>query len=167
MNKITNNQKYFKLVDNILEDEKFLLLGNIEHHGINRYEHSLRVSYYSYYVTKTMGLDYKKAARAGLLHDFFFSDENRTFKDKIISTFVHPKEAVKNADTYFGITDLEKDIIASHMFPINLSVPKYAESWVINLVDKTVAIYEFYHKFSYKFIYIMNLYLLFVINCIK
>ena len=39
---------------------------------------------------------------------------------------------------------MQKDIIVSHMFPlIPNKPPKFLESWVVSLVDKFVATYEF------------------------
>ena len=90
-----------------------------------------------------MKLNYKEVARAGLLHDFFLS-ENNTNKDKMKSMFVHSKKSLKNSESLFYLTDREKDIIYTHMFPLNVArVPKYMESWIVSLVDKCVAIYEF------------------------
>ena len=94
---VENDLRYRKIVKNILDNEEFNKIKNIEHHGITRYDHSLKVSYYSYKIAKTLKLDYRQVARGGLLHDFFLSGEDRTFKDKFLSTFVHPKKAEKNA----------------------------------------------------------------------
>ena len=164
---IENDCRYKKIVNNILQNNDFNKIKNIEHHGISRFDHSLKVSYYSYKLAKFLRLDYKEVARGGLLHDFFFSDEQRKFKDKFLSTFVHPKKAEKNANEIFDITPKEADIIRSHMFPVNLTVPKYAESWIVNIVDKCVGLYEFSKKFSKKFSYSVNFYLIFLINILK
>ena len=66
--------EYNQIVYDILNNEEFKKLKNIEHHGMTRYDHSLRVSYYSYVLAKKIGLDYVLVSRAGLLHDFFFND---------------------------------------------------------------------------------------------
>lgn len=133
----------------------------------SRYEHSLKVSYYSYKVAKTLRLDYKQVARGGLLHDFFLSTDARSLKEKFLSIFVHPKKAEKNAIKYFNITEKEADMIRRHMFPINLTIPKYAESWIVNVVDKIIGLYEFGIKFSKQLHYASNLYLLLLINVLK
>ena len=49
-------------------------MSEITHHGLDRKSHSIRVSYYSYKISKALGLDYKSTARAGLIHDFFFEN---------------------------------------------------------------------------------------------
>lgn len=164
---VKNDLKYIRIVKDILNNNEFNKIKNIEHHGITRFEHSLKVSYYSYKVAKTLRLDYKQVARGGLLHDFFLSDDDRSLKDKFLSTFVHPKKAENNAAKYFNITEKEADMIRGHMFPINLTIPRYAESWVVNIVDKVVGLYEFGMKFSKQFRYASNLYLLFLINVLK
>ena len=53
------------------------------------------------------------------------------------------------------------------MFPINISVPKYLESWVVSGIDKVVAISELSLKYKFKFRYAYNVLLLFVLGFIK
>lgn len=148
MDYILNDEEYISIVKNILENDNFKRIDGLSHHGISRLDHSLRVSYFSYKISKFLHLDKRKVARAGLLHDFFLTNikDNKT---KVASVFKHSKEAVANADNNFIISDIEKNIIASHMFPVMpFILPKYAESWVVNAVDKTVAIYEFAENYS-------------------
>ena len=159
--------QYMSIVNNILDNNEFLKIKKIEHHGISRFDHSLKVSYYSYKIAKAMHLDYEQTAIGGLLHDFFLSPENRTQKDRMKSVFVHPKQAVAMAKSQFELTKKEEDMIRSHMFPINLSVPKYAESWIVSMVDKCVAANEFAIKFRFRLKYAYNLFLLFAISIVK
>ncbi len=159
--------QYMSIVNNILDNDEFVKIKTIEHHGISRYDHSLKVSYYSYKIAKVLHLDYEQTAVGGLLHDFFLSPENRTQKERLKSVFTHPKQAVAMARTQFELTKKEEDMIRSHMFPINLSVPKYAESWIVSLVDKCVATNEFAIKFRFRLKYAYNLFLLFAISFIK
>lgn len=167
MKKIYSDIYYIELVKDILNNEEFNKIKYIEHHGTTRFDHSYRVSYYSYKIAKKLGLDYKEVARAGLLHDFFLSDIERTTKDRVLSTFTHSKYAVINAQKYFKLSDMEIDIIKSHMFPLYISIPKYAESWIVSMVDKVIGSYEFILQFRYKFSYLLNIYMLFFINIIK
>ena len=159
--------QYMSIVNNILDNDEFVKIKTIEHHGISRYDHSLKVSYYSYKIAKVLHLDYEQTAVGGLLHDFFLSPENRTQKERLKSVFTHPKQAVAMARTQFELTKKEEDMIRSHMFPINLSVPKYAESWIVSLVDKCVATNEFAIKFRFRLKYAYNLFLLFAISIMK
>ena len=155
------------IVNNILDNDEFVKIRQIEHHVISRYDHSLKVSYYSYKIAKALHLDYEQTAIGGLLHDFFLSPEDRTQKDRLVSVFTHPKQAVEMAKSQFDLTTKEIDMIRSHMFPINLSVPKYAESWIVSMVDKCVATNEFAIKFRFRLKYAYNLFLLFAISFIK
>lgn len=159
--------EYLELVKNILDNQEFNQLKEIEHHGTTRFSHSLRVSYFSYQITKLLHLNYQEVARAGLLHDFFLSNQNRTLKERFLSTFIHPKYAVLNSCKYFNLTEKEKNIIESHMFPLYISLPKYAESWIVSYVDKVVGTYEFYQKFKYKFSYAANFFLIVLLNNLK
>jgi uncharacterized protein len=159
--------QYMNIVQNILNNDEFLKIKNIEHHGTSRYDHSLKVSYYSYKVAKALKLDYEQTAVGGLLHDFFLSPENRTNKERFLSTFTHPKKAVEKARENFSLTKKEEDMIRTHMFPINLAIPKYMESWIISTVDKCVAVNEFSVKFKFKIRYAYDLMLLFFITFVK
>lgn len=167
MAKLEQDELYQNIVHDILENEEFNRLKYIEHHGTSRYTHSLRVSYYSYKISNLCHLDSEDVARAGLLHDFFFSDQDRSLKDRFLSTFNHPKKACANALELFGLNEREQDIILSHMFHINGRMPKYAESWVVSLTDKLVGFYEFTLKARYKLAYTANIFMLFLINVVK
>ena len=163
----TNDNEYLKIIENILKNREFKKMKNIEHHGVSRLDHSMKVSYYSYKVAKAFHLNYYETARGGLLHDFFFSPVERDAKERLLSTFTHPSKALETANNYFTLSNKEQDMIRSHMFPINLSVPKYAESWIVSVVDKFVAVSELSLKYKFKFRYAYNVVLLFVLGFIK
>jgi len=158
-----SDQQYLLLVDHILEDKKFNNIANYKHHGTDRLSHSLKVSYYSYKIAKKIGLDFEATARAGLLHDFFTNDNEKTFISSLKSLFNHSNIAVNNAFNQFNISEKEKDIIETHMFPLNLKPTKYTEGWIVNLVDKAVGLTEF----GYRFKHAMTLWLFFLINIMK
>ena len=167
MNFDLKDNEYMSITKDILDNTEFMKMDEIEHHGITRLNHSLKVSYYSYKLSKILHLDYKETARGGLLHDFFFSPEVRDSKQKFISTFTHPAKALETANKYFVLSKKEQDMIRSHMFPINISIPKYAESWIVSLVDKIVAVSELSLKYKFKFRYAYNVVLLFILGFIK
>ena len=164
------DEQYTKIINQIMQQDDFSKMKYIQHHNDTRLNHSLKVSYYSYKIAKALRLDYEDVARGGLLHDFYLGqvNEQETIKDKILLyTTKHPNEALNNATKYFDISAKERDIIRTHMFPIDIKVPRYAESWIVSLVDKGVSIKEFYHKFSTKLSWTANLYLLMLLNFIK
>lgn len=154
-----NDIEYLDIINHIMENDDFSQIKDIKHHGSNRLEHSLKVSYYSYKIAKKLKLDYEDVARAGLLHDFYLGqvNEQEKVKDKVLLfTTKHPNEALDNSSRYFDLSDKEQDIIASHMFPIDVKIPKYAESWIVSIVDKFVSTKEFGHKFYCRYSWVFN-----------
>ena len=152
-----DDRQYLSIVQDILENEDFLEIKKITHHGLDRLGHSLRVSYYSYKISKLLGLDYESTARAGLLHDFFFESNKGSGAKRRLKTLInHPKYALQNANDHFYLNDVEKDIIVSHMFPVSFTLPKYVEAWIVNLVDDVVAIGEVGYKSKTKLSYAVN-----------
>jgi len=162
------DKEYKRIVRDILRNSEFKKLYNIEHHGISRWEHLIKVSYHSYIIAKKLGFDYKSVARGGLLHDFYLDGDERNCKNKFLDTFIHPKKALYTSLGIFKINDIEKNIIISHMFPIYPRIPKYKESILVNFVDKCIGFWEMskerYYKFKYKFNYLMILSLILLIN---
>lgn len=157
-------EEYEYITKDILNDKEFIKIELEKHHGTNRLIHSKRVSYESYKICKILGLDYIAAARAGLLHDFFINKKKLKKKERIKRIFTHPSIALKNSKKHFYLNDKEQDIIVSHMFPIGPSIPKYIESWIVSIVDKIVATYEFVESFCIKNAYTPNPYLLLIVQ---
>ncbi len=138
--------EYYEIVKEILESEEFKKRKNYKHHGkITVYDHSLKVSKISYLISKKLGMkDYRSVAIGSLLHDFYDkpwqeNKEKRPFFKK--HGFVHASEALKNTKLYFPKYADKKvsNIIERHMFPLNITPPKYKESWLVSFVDKMVS----------------------------
>lgn len=131
--------EFNQLIAPIVENEEYQKMKECIHHGMNRYDHMIRVSYYSYKITKFLHLNYKATARASALHDFFFEN----LKDHKLKQLVsHSDQALENSLEHFELSLLEQDIIKSHMFPVGKNIPKYLESWIVDLVDDIASIYE-------------------------
>lgn len=133
------NEEFNNLITPIISNSEYQKTKLCVHHGMNRYDHMVRVAYYSYKVTKFCHLNYKETTKAAVLHDFFLDDYNDK-KAKILVN--HPETALKNSLKYFELTNLEQDIIKSHMFPVGKRVPHYLEGWIVNLVDDFACFYE-------------------------
>lgn len=151
-------KEYYEIVNEILNNPEYQRRLEFHHHE-NRsvYTHCLIVSYYSYKIAKKMKLDYRSAAIAGLLHDFYYEDWqlNKTHGIKNMHGFIHAKQAMNNSITYFPnmINDKIKDSIVKHMFPLTIFPPKYAEGWIITFVDKIVSLEIFKEpKHLYKYV---------------
>lgn len=153
---IKKDKEYKKIVKDIFRNPEFKKTYNIEHHGISRMEHSIKISYYSYKLAKLLKLDYISVARGGLLHDFYLEGDERSTKRKFIDTFIHPKKALNTSIKNFNINEIEQNIIISHMFPIYPSIPKYKESILVNTVDKIIGSKEMLRAFRYKCKYKFN-----------
>ena len=132
--------EFYDIINDIYKHDEFMKLNDCRHHGITRYDHCLRVSYYTYLITKALHLNYKEATRAALLHDFF-TDEVLTF-NVVHKITKHPDIAVKKASKYFELSELQKDIIRTHMWPCTFMPPKYLESWIVDMIDDISAIFE-------------------------
>lgn len=135
-----NCEEFDRIIEPILDVEEFNGLINVNHHGVNRYDHSLRVAYYTYMVTKGLHLNYKDATEAALLHDFFTDEVSE--ENGIVRLRKHPDVALDNASKYFCLSEMQKDIIKTHMFPVTFMPPKYLESWIVDVVDDVASIYE-------------------------
>ena len=57
MKKIYNDNEYLNIVDDILYNKEFRKIDGSVHHGLSRLDHSLRVSYYSYRLSKILLLN--------------------------------------------------------------------------------------------------------------
>lgn len=138
---------YYEIIKDILESEEFQKRKTYAHHGsISVYEHSLKVSMLAYKLSKLFKVvDSKSIAIGALLHDFYSTpwqskpNEKNFFKKH---GFTHANEAYLNTAKYFPevVNDKVKDIIIKHMFPLNVSLPKYKESWIVTLSDKLVSL---------------------------
>ena len=138
------DEEFQNLINPILINQEFLKTKDKVHHGITRFDHLMRVSYYSYLVTKKLHLNYKETARAALLHDFFLDETEKDSRIKKLQN--HPEYALRNAKKYYELTDREEDIIRAHMFPVTFKPPRYLESWIVDLVDDAAGVYEKYRS---------------------
>ena len=125
----------------IINSEKYQSLKGENHHGLSRYDHSLRVAKNTYRLSKKMKLDYVSATRGALLHDYFTNEEYRNTKG-VKKYSMHPVIALNNALREYDLNPIEENVIVSHMYPMGKTKPNCKESWLVTGVDKSVAIYE-------------------------
>ncbi len=143
MNNYLNDNEYLEIVNDILNNRNYLKIKKYKHHGDNRFNHCVRVSYMAYKKAKKKDLKYREVARGALLHDFFYvNNQSLDIKTRLYVLKHHPEYALDIANYYFELTDLEKDIIISHMYRLNNHKPQYKESWLVRRVDKIVSVYD-------------------------
>lgn len=153
--KVLKSSRHKSLVDlgNVIEYKEYVseilkhpdvktMKEFIQHSDVTTLDHCLDVSYKSFIVCKRLHLDCRAGARGGLLHDFYLYDWHETKPKEGKHGFVHPRIALNNANKHFKLNRREQDIIIKHMFPLTWRFPRYAESWVVTLVDKWIAIKE-------------------------
>ena len=128
---LMEKNEFYEIINPILNSSEFQKRKNYKHHGkISVYDHSLRVSKVAYILAKKLNKDYKSAAIAGLLHDFYYKDwQDKIEKEKFFKKhgFTHANEALLNSRTYFPelLNERIENAILRHMFPLNKIPPKY------------------------------------------
>ena len=117
---------------------------NIHHGTFNVFEHCVNVAYMSIYISNTLHIkpNHRALVRGALLYDYFLYDWHIPEPSHRLHGFNHAKTALRNAGRDFTLSDIEKDIIKKHMFPLNLSFPKNKESWIVLIADKFCALCE-------------------------
>ncbi len=116
-----------------------------QHRRVSCLEHSFNVSYLSFYICKHLHLNYRSAARAGLLHDFFLYDWHDPGKPVNFHGYRHPYVARDNAKKYFEISLLEEKIILRHMWPFTPIPPLRPEAFIVSMVDKYCTVLELFN----------------------
>ncbi|MDD2504790.1 MAG: HD domain-containing protein [Bacilli bacterium] len=148
------------IANEIINNDYYKKLKKENHHGLTRYEHSIRVAKQTYILSKKLNIDYISATRAALLHDFFLNDDFGEIKG-IKKGTTHPKIALENSKKHFNLNKKEEEAILSHMFPLTLVPPLSLEGAVLSLTDKGTALYE-YGRF--KLTLAFSIWILFIFN---
>ncbi len=151
--KIDNKVSEFEsIIADLVSNETVQKMNNFrQHYDTSCFEHCKNVAFYSYLICKKYGLDYKSAARAGMLHDLFLYDWRKKDNNrKGFHAFRHPRISLNNASKLFILNNKEQDIILKHMWPITIVLPKYKESYIITLVDKYCALQESFNAYKSK-----------------
>lgn len=123
------------------------------HHGtVNCFDHSVSVAETSLLLAQKLHLrvDAKSLIRGALLHDLYLYDWHVPDPEHShrLHGFLHPARALRNAEQYFELNSLEKDIISKHMFPLTVLPPACRESWLVCIVDTICAVHEWTRSIS-------------------
>ena len=84
----------------------------------------------------------KSLVRGALLHDYFLYDWHIADNSHKWHGFKHANTALLNACRDFELNEIEKNMIKTHMFPLNIALPKYRESVILCIADKMCAAKE-------------------------
>lgn len=147
-----HHAQFYACVGDLLATPQVQGLAAFEQHfTIHRLQHIMSVSYLSFRICKKLGLDYRTAARGGILHDLFYYDWREKDKSHKWHGYVHPGFALKNARELLGELDpLLENIILRHMWPLTLTPPKYKEAMIVSLADKYCAWQEIVLSYNKK-----------------
>ncbi len=117
--------------------------GFYQHGTVSTYQHCVSVAWLSFSLNDTFHIDSdeKSLVRAAFLHDYYGYDwHGTTNKAHAVN---HPVIAEQRAARDFPLTDKERNIIRSHMWPLPPTrVPACREAWLVCISDKVCALYE-------------------------
>ena len=135
---------FLDCVGDLIYHERVLSMREIPHHPCcNCYEHSVFVAYVAYRLARRWNLDYRTAARCGLLHDLYLYNARIPGTHPGNHAALDPVAAARNARALCGgLTPKEENIILSHMWPLAKRRPRSKEAAVVNLADKFCATTE-------------------------
>ena len=134
-----------KYASDILNSKSVLSQKEFIQHGkVSVYDHTINVTIHALKIVKKFKIkvDERSLIRGCLLHDYFLYDWHVNDKSHRLHGFHHARTAMLNADRDFGLNKVEKNMIYSHMFPLNLRLPKYKESIILCISDKICAVKE-------------------------
>ena len=148
---------FYECIGDLLEYKMIKNLDRFtQHAGTSRLQHSINVAYYSFLVCRKLGLDYKSAARAGLLHDLFLYDWREVSKSAKIHIHAHPKAALENARKVTTLNDKEADAIVNHMWPLTPTFPRFRESYIVSFMDTFCAMAEVVDNYRMRVLKLAN-----------
>lgn len=147
-NKNFNKNLFCDVLNETCRDSKILESNQyIQHGNTSVLQHSISVAYFSYRFAAVLKIpvNERELIRGALLHDYFLYDWHKKDSAHRLHGFRHPYIALKNASRDLELSNIEKDIIKKHMFPLTPFPPIYVESMIVCIADKICAVYESFH----------------------
>ncbi len=127
-----------QLLTPLRSDRRVQQMKKFTQHGvISTFDHCESVARMSYKMDRFfhLGSNLQELTRAAFLHDYYLYDWH-TFGDKLHG-FHHPARAAECADRDFQLSEKEKAIILSHMWPLNIAtLPGSREALIVCIADK-------------------------------
>jgi uncharacterized protein len=146
-NKASRDKDLLKVrthIDDLALDPRLQRMkGFIQHGQVTTLDHVERVAFLSVRINRRLGLggDEDVLIRGALLHDYYLYDWHH--HDGHLHGFTHPDTAAARASQDFTLSDKERNIISSHMWPLTLRhLPRSREAATVCLADKLSSLYE-------------------------
>ena len=117
----------------------------LQHGEVSVFAHSIAVACACLLIARLLHrylkirLNERALVRGALLHDYFLYDWHVPDKSHRLHGFFHARRALRNASRDFALGEIERDMIAKHMFPLNLRPPVFRESVILCIADKLCA----------------------------
>ena len=130
----------------VLRSDGMQIEKSLPQHGHGScFDHSIAVARVSVRIAHALHLrtDVESMIRGALLHDYFLYDWRDRLEEHRKHGRKHAGRALVNARRDFPLSDISCDIIEKHMFPLNIRLPRYRESYIVTLTDKVCAVREF------------------------
>lgn len=139
-----------RYASDILHSENFdSSKNNMQHGTISVKEHSIQVARQSILISDMLKIKHNRRdlVRGALLHDYFLYDWHHVDKENPhrLHGFHHPARALKNAEQEYELTELQREIIKKHMWPLTIIPPTCREAWVVTVADKYCSFLETVH----------------------
>lgn len=125
--------------------EAEMMKSHVQHGKISTYDHVIGVTRLSFYLNRRLhlGADDAQLVRGAFLHDFYLYDWHENAYFGRLHGMRHPAIALENAMKRYKLTEVERNIIKSHMWPLTLfSVPMCRAAFIVCLADKIRSAYE-------------------------
>ena len=142
---MTDKQKMDKILRDLESDQHVQQMKNYTQHGkVSTYEHCERVARLSFELNRKLHLHAKVPTliKGAMLHDFYLYDRPSDAPIAGRHSDIHPQIALANAEKYFAVNDVMRDVIENHMWPTGCERPKTEEGFIITLTDKYCAALE-------------------------
>lgn len=150
-------QLFLKKIKPLSTSLSVLKMKNYISHGTkSTYDHCLDVAKMSFLLSRRLpvSIDENALLTGALLHDYYLYDWHtdepihlngfeKVWHFTKLHGFTHPHAAVKNANRDFTLSEKEKNIIESHMWPLTITTfPRSKEAVLVGLADKICAAKE-------------------------
>ncbi|MDO4285992.1 MAG: HD domain-containing protein [Eubacteriales bacterium] len=139
---------FTETLESMKRDPRILAMREFPQHGsCNTYDHSVSVAEHAYLLAQLLHVqvDEQVLARGAMLHDFYLYNIQESGRSAWEHGTKHPEIALRNAEQFYELTERERDIIYSHMWPLTLThIPHCRESVLISMADKYCALRERY-----------------------
>jgi uncharacterized protein len=138
-----NHKEFVTIIEDLWKHPLVCELdGYGQHLNTSRRQHSLNVAFYSYKLTKKLGLNVNDAVRGAMLHDLYLYDWHNDQPVEGRHVDVHPIQALENARFITDVSETMADCIVNHMWPMGDGRPQSKEAWIVQASDKLCAVLE-------------------------